>query len=96
MKDKLRGCIIVSIVMTGALALLWFIFAENIDLIYDQLPKKYRDRIIMGIALYNQDELSASDKIKYSKITRFKGISLFSYNVFLENQNYMNQLIINP
>ncbi|HBN45781.1 MAG TPA: family 10 glycosylhydrolase [Candidatus Marinimicrobia bacterium] len=71
-------------------------FAENIDLIYDQLPKKYRDRIIMGIALYNQDELSASDKIKYSKITRFKGISLFSYNVFLENQNYMNQLIINP
>jgi len=69
-------------------------FAENIDIIYDHLPKKLRDKIMMGIALYNQDGFAASDKIKYSKITRFKGISLFSYNVFSENKNYINQLII--
>lgn len=68
-------------------------FAENIDIIYDLLPKKYRDRIMMGIALYNQDELSAKDKVKYSKITRFKGISIFSYNVFLEKTEYIKKLI---
>ncbi len=71
-------------------------FAENIDIIYDLLPKKYRDRIMMGIALYNQDEPSANDKIKYSMITRFKGISLFSYNVFLDDPDYINSLKIHP
>lgn len=67
-------------------------FAENIDLMYDILPSKYRDRIMMGIALYNQDELSAIDKIKYTEITRFKGISFFSYNVFTENPGYSRDL----
>lgn len=67
-------------------------FAGNIDLIYDHLPKKYRDRVLMGIAFYNQDELSAIDKIKYTEITRFKGISIFSYNVFKEKPSYLRDL----
>ena len=67
-------------------------FAENIDIIYDHLPRKYRDRIIMGIALYNQDELAAIDKIRYTEITNFKGISLFSYNVIVDEPDYARQL----
>ena len=67
-------------------------FADNIDLIYENLPEKYRSRIMMGIALYNQQPLDAVDKIYYSEITRFKGISFFSYNVVTEQPNYFKQL----
>ncbi len=66
-------------------------FADNIDLIYENLPEKYRNRIMMGIALYNQSPLDAVDKIYYSEITRFKGISLFSYNVIVEQPNYFKE-----
>lgn len=68
-------------------------FANNIDIIYENLPRKYRDKIVMGIALYNQPPLDAVDKIYYSEITRFRGISIFSYNVFKENPRYTNDFI---
>ncbi|MFQ6676804.1 MAG: glycoside hydrolase family 10 protein [Fidelibacterota bacterium] len=67
-------------------------FADNINLIYENLPKKYRNRIIMGIALYNQPPLDAVDKIYYSEITRFKGISFFSYNVIATQPTYFKTL----
>jgi uncharacterized lipoprotein YddW (UPF0748 family) len=68
-------------------------FANNIDIIYENLPRKYRNKIIMGIALYNQKPIEAVDKIYYSEITRFRGISIFSYNVFKENPGYTNNFI---
>jgi|TARA_Y100000310_G_scaffold343802_1_gene453174 uncharacterized lipoprotein YddW (UPF0748 family) len=68
-------------------------FANNIDIIYENLPRKYRHKIIMGIALYNQKPIEAVDKIYYSEITRFRGISIFSYNVFKENPRYTNDFI---
>lgn len=67
-------------------------FANNIDIIYENLPRKYRDKIMMGIALYNQNPIEAVDKIYYSEITRFRGISIFSYNVIVEQTQYFNQL----
>jgi len=48
---------------------------------------------MMGIALYNQPPLDAIDKINYSEITRFRGISIFSYNVFKENAGYSRDLL---
>lgn len=70
-------------------------FAGNIDIMYDHLPKKYRHKIMMGIALYNQPPMDAIDKINYSEITRFRGISIFSYNVFKEVSGYSKDLF-NP
>lgn len=67
-------------------------FAKNIDIIYDNLPQKYRDKIIMGIATYNQKAPDVADKIKYTKITRFPGVALFSYSVVGKNPRYMDQL----
>jgi len=67
-------------------------FANNIDIIYDNLPEKYRNRIMMGIALYNQPPSDAADKLSYTKITRFKGISLFSYSILNKNPNYIADL----
>lgn len=68
------------------------VFAKNIDIIYDNLPEKYRQKIIMGIATYNQKAPDAADKIKYTKITRFPGVALFSYNVLGKNPRYMDSI----
>jgi len=67
-------------------------FAANIDIIYDNLPAKYRNRIIMGIATYNQSPFDVADKIKYTRVTRFRGVSLFSYNVLKNNPRYIYPL----
>ncbi len=67
-------------------------FAGNVDIMYEHLPAKYRDNIIMGIATYNQPSLDAADKVTYSSITRFRGISLFSYNSLLENPRYIQPI----
>ncbi|NOZ74389.1 MAG: family 10 glycosylhydrolase [FCB group bacterium] len=71
-------------------------YARVIDVIYDNLPEKYRKRIIMGLALYNQKAPEAGDKIKYTLITRFPGISLFSYNTLQEHPFYLRDLGLNP
>ena len=63
-------------------------FASNIDIIYDNLPSKYWGKIVMGIATYNQPPSDVINKIKYSKVTRFKAISFFSYNVIEQNPKY--------
>ncbi len=67
-------------------------FAGNVDIMYDHLPAKYRDNIIMGIATYNQPSLDAADKVTYSSITRFRGISLFSYNSLQQNPRYIQPI----
>ncbi len=67
-------------------------FAGNIGIIYDNLPGKYRDRIVMGLATYNQDYDDVIDKLKYTRITRFTGICLFSYNTFLNSNTYINNI----
>ncbi len=67
-------------------------FAANIDIIYDNLPSKYRKNIAIGIATYNQSSREVVDKIKYTRVTRFKEISLFSYNVMEKNPRYFMPL----
>ena len=42
----------------------------------------------MGIATYNQSPSEVINKIKYSRVTRFKNISFFSYNVMDQNPKY--------
>jgi len=64
------------------------IFASNIDMIYESLPDDYRKHIIMGIAAYNQGPDDISDKIKYSRITRFSGISIFSYSALQDKKRH--------
>ena len=67
-------------------------FAANIDIMYDNLPTKYRKKIIMGIATYNQSARQVVDKVKYTRVTRFKGISFFSYNVMVQNPRYFKSI----
>ena len=67
-------------------------FSQNISVINDNFPKKYRDKIIMGIALYNQSSIDAAKKIKYSIEEKFVGISVFSYNQMKSNSDYSSLL----
>ena len=67
-------------------------FSQNISVINDNFPKKYRDKIIMGIALYNQSSVDAAKKIKYSIEEKFVGISVFSYNQMKSNSDYSSLL----
>ena len=69
-------------------------FASNIEGIYDNIPSKYRDRIIMGLAVYNQPSDEVVDKLKYTRITRFTGVCLFSYNTFKQNPDYIRSVHI--
>lgn len=64
------------------------VFARTIDRIYESVPPKYWPGIIMGIAVYNQDALSARDKIRYTRITGFKGMSIFSYDAQKDNPDF--------
>jgi len=63
-------------------------FVRNIDVINDNFPKKYREKIIMGIALYNQTPSEASEKIKFSRLRQFPRISIFSYNIMIKDRRY--------
>ena len=63
-------------------------FARNIDVIDDNFPKKYREKIIMGIALHNQTPTEASDKIKFSRLRQFPRVSIFSYNIMIKDHRY--------
>lgn len=67
-------------------------FASNIDHIYDNLPEDYRKKIIMGVAAYNQGPDDMGDKIKYARITRFSGISIFSYNVLKNKKHHIHAM----
>ncbi len=67
-------------------------FARVIDLIYDNLPQKYRNRIVMGIALYNQQSFDVADKIFYTHVTRFPGICMFSYNTLYAQPDFIRSL----
>ena len=67
-------------------------FAANIDIMYDNLPSKYRKRIVMGIATYNQPPENVIDKIKYTRVTRFNSVSFFSYTVMLKDPLYFNSV----
>ena len=68
-------------------------FDRNIQIIKDNIPEQYMERIIMGIAVYNQKPRSAGQKIYYTGKSNFGGISIFSYTVFKNKPSYSNKII---
>ena len=68
------------------------VFAKNIDVMYDNLPKKYRNRIVIGIATYNQSSDEALTKVKYANVTRFSSVAFFSYNSLAQSKTYFKNI----
>ena len=42
------------------------VFSNNINILFRNLPLKYRNKIVMGLATYNQTSDQVVNKIKYS------------------------------
>ena len=68
-------------------------FSSSIEIMKKNIPMQYHDRIIMGIAVYNQNPRSAGQKIYYAGKSNFTGISIFSYTVFEQDPSYALKLI---
>ena len=68
-------------------------FNHNIESIKQEFEKNLFDKIIMGIAIYNQDFSNVSDKIYLSYLYNFKGISLFSYDNKKDDLRWFDNMI---
>tara|TARA_B100001142_G_scaffold27541_3_gene24726 strand:- start:7493 stop:8674 length:1182 start_codon:yes stop_codon:yes gene_type:complete len=68
-------------------------FSKNIESIRSEFSRYDFNKIIMGIAIYNQDALEVSDKIYLSYIYNFKGISLFPYDSKKANTYWFNDIL---
>ncbi len=67
-------------------------FSNNINILFRNLPLKYRNKIVMGLATYNQTSDQVVNKIKYSKIASINDFAFFSYNVMSHNPRYFRSI----
>ena len=51
------------------------------------------NRVIMGVATYNQDAQSVTDKILLTRLNGFKGVSVFSYDSHKNNLEWFQPVI---
>ncbi len=68
-------------------------FNNSILIMKDNLGEKDLDKIIMGIATYNQDAQSSADKILLTRLNGFKGVSVFSYDSHKNNLDWFKPVI---
>ena len=69
------------------------VFSNNINILFRNLPLKYRNKIVMGLATYNQTSDQVVNKIKYSKIVPINDFKLSSsYNVMSHNPRYFRSI----
>jgi len=64
------------------------LFIDNLRRINEEILNI--DKVIMGIAIYNQDEAAIAQKIILSKYSGFNNICLFSYNSLRDNKIDLN------
>ncbi|MFB0516798.1 MAG: glycoside hydrolase family 10 protein [Candidatus Neomarinimicrobiota bacterium] len=60
-------------------------YMANLTVISDSLAERMRKRVIMGVATYNQDAPATAEKIRAARLYGFKGICVFSYDVYKVN-----------
>tara|TARA_B100001123_G_C15300308_1_gene1020801 strand:+ start:1463 stop:2509 length:1047 start_codon:yes stop_codon:yes gene_type:complete len=61
-------------------------FMKNINIISNYFEMlNFQDKIIMGISLYNQDEMNVVEKILLTKLSGYNKICFFSYNSLKKN-----------
>ena len=65
----------------------------SIEIMKESIEEKQLDQIVMGIATYNQDANSVSNKIYISRLNGFKGISIFSYDSHKNDLDWFEPVI---
>ena len=66
------------------------IFFQRINMISESINSiDYKEKIIMGISIFNQDESSVAEKILLSTLSGYNRVCFFSYNSLKEEDiNY--------
>ena len=67
-------------------------FVQNMYIIKDNLPKRFHDKIVVGVSTYNQSPRSAGKKINRLRRMSFNNVSIFSYSTMAENPHYWRKL----
>tara|TARA_X000001036_G_scaffold252574_1_gene235081 strand:- start:19328 stop:20509 length:1182 start_codon:yes stop_codon:yes gene_type:complete len=68
-------------------------FMTNIKIMKNSINDIYINKIIMGVAAYNQDAESVVDKMFLTRLNGFNGISIFSYGVHKDNLDWFNPVL---
>ena len=68
-------------------------FMTNIKIMKNNIKDIDLNKIIMGIAVYNQSPESAVDKIFLARLNEFNGISIFSYGAHKNNLEWFNPIL---
>ena len=68
-------------------------FNNSIQIMKSSFNRENMDRIIMGIATYNQDAQSVADKILLTRLNGFKGVSIFSFDAHKNNLEWFHPVI---
>ena len=65
-------------------------FNNSIQIMKSYISTEDLDKIIIGIATYNQDAQSAADKVLLTRLNGFQGVSVFSWDSHKENPEWFN------
>ncbi len=68
-------------------------FNNDIQIMKYFIDKSLQDKIVMGIATYNQSADDAADKILISRLNGFSGISVFSYDAHKNNLDWFYPVV---
>ena len=60
-------------------------YIQNVTIVSDSLSERFRSRVIMGVATYNQDALATAEKIRVARLYGLGAVCVFSYDVYKTN-----------
>ncbi len=60
-------------------------YMQNVTIVSDSLSERFRSRVIMGVATYNQDALATAEKIRVARLYGLGAVCVFSYDVYKTN-----------
>jgi len=63
-------------------------FNQDIQLMKTYLSQAELDKVVMGIATYNQDAQAAADKVLLTRLNGFNGVCVFSYDSHKNNLDW--------
>ena len=69
------------------------IYLDNLRVTLSTLPRGTKDRVIMGVAVYNQSAADAVDRIELARLAGMRAIAIFSYDAHKTNLPYFDSII---
>ncbi|MBA7699450.1 hypothetical protein ES703_108147 [subsurface metagenome] len=68
-------------------------YMQNVTIVSDSLSERFRSRVIMGVATYNQDALATAEKIRVARLYGFEAVCVFSYDSHKTNLAHFKPIL---